>query len=93
MMVFLLLNPTTTTQTGHYSDSGILMSDDMTCYEETTTSVILRSNTNKLSSASTGNKSTYHYAEIEVPTIILELHPLMMFQYNMLIFVDISIQW
>ena len=43
--------------------------DDMTCYEETTISVILRSYTNKLSSTSKGNKSTSHYAEMEVPTI------------------------
>ena len=28
--------PTTITHTGHYSDSGILMSDDMTCYKERT---------------------------------------------------------
>ena len=54
------------THTGHYSDSGILMFDDMTCYEEKTT-VSLGSN-NKLSNTSKVEKSTSHYVEVEVPT-------------------------
>ena len=58
--------PTTATQTGHYSESGILMSDDMTCYEERTT-VSLGSN-NKLSNTSKAEKSTSHYVEVEVST-------------------------
>ena len=68
---FSLAEPITTTHYGHYSDSGILMSDNVTCYEETTTSVILGSNTNKLSSTSKGKKNASHYAEMEfeVPTI------------------------
>ena len=54
------------THTGHYSDSCILMSDNMTCYDERTT-VSLGSN-NKLSNTSKVEKSTSHYVEVEVPT-------------------------
>ena len=54
------------THTSHYSDNGILMSDDMTCYEERPT-VSFGSN-NKLSNTSKAEKSTSHYVEVEVPT-------------------------
>ena len=51
---------------GHYSESGILISDDMTCYEETTT-VSLECN-NKSSNTSKAEKCTSHYVELEVFT-------------------------
>ena len=54
------------THTGHYTNTGVLMSNDMTCYEETTT-VSLGSN-NKLSNTSKAEKSASHYVEVEVFT-------------------------
>ena len=58
--------PTTMTHIDHYSDSAILISDVMTCYEERTT-VRLGSN-NKLSNTSKAEMSTSHYVEVEVST-------------------------
>ena len=52
--------------TDHYSNSGILMSDDITCYEERTTNSL--GSNNKLSNTSKPEKSTSHYVEVEVPT-------------------------
>ena len=55
------------THTGHYSDNGILMSDNMTYYEERTT-VNCGSN-NELSNTSKAEESTSHYIKVEVSTI------------------------
>ena len=55
------------THTDHYSNSGILMSDDMTCYKERRT-VCLGNSINKLSNTSQAEKSTSHYIEVEVST-------------------------
>ena len=52
------------THTGHYSGSGILMSDNMTCYEERP--IVSLGSNNKLSNASKAEKSTSHYVEVEV---------------------------
>ena len=57
---------TTMTHTDHYSDSGKLMSDDVTCYEERTTNSL--GSNNKLSNTSKAEKSTSHYSEVEVST-------------------------
>ena len=54
------------THAGQYSNSGIFMSDDMTCNDERPT-VSLGSN-NKSSNTSKAEMSTSHYAEVEVST-------------------------
>ena len=51
------------THTGHYSDNGILMSDDMTCYEERP--IVSLGSNKKLSNTS---KAESHYVEVEVST-------------------------
>ena len=58
--------PTRMTHTDHYNNVGILMYDDVTCYEERTPKSL--GSNNKLSNISKAEKITSHYIEVEVST-------------------------